>query len=43
MDDSRVVLEDGGGVQFVATSDDLVADLLKLPGAIGEGDHLRVV
>ncbi len=42
-DDSRVVLENRGGAQLVAAADDIVADFLQGPRAVGEGDHFGVV
>jgi hypothetical protein len=42
-DNTRVVLEDRGGAQLIVTADDVVADFLQVPSAIGKGNHLRVV
>ena len=42
-DNSLVVLEDRGGVQLVATADDVVADFLQVPSAVGQGNQLRVI
>ncbi len=42
-ENSRVVIEDRGGAQLIATADDVVADFLQVSSAIGQDNHLRVI